>query len=120
MPIRIKATNFRMTSAVRAYLDERIASLSKLFSPGDETALIEVEIGKAVGRQEHGDVWSAEIQVVREGARLYAKARAESVNAAIDAAKDEMQEQLRRTKERQTTLARRAGKKVKKMLRRGA
>jgi hypothetical protein len=46
-------------------------------------------------------------------------AQEESVHAAIDIAKDEMLQKLRKGKDRNTSLARRMGAKLKKFARRG-
>jgi ribosomal subunit interface protein len=117
MDIRIKTSDYEMTSEVAAYLDEKIASLERLIKDG--AARCEVEIGRAVGSSQQGDVWKAEIIVHQFGERFVAIAKEESINAAIDIAKDEMLQQLRKNKDRGTTLTRRMGAKLKKMARFG-
>lgn len=117
MELKIKTSNYEMTSDVAAYLDEKMASLERLVS--DEAGRCEVEIGRGVGHSQQGDVWKAEIVVHQYGERLYAIAQGESVKAAIDIAKDEMLQQLRKGKDRHVSLARRMGAKLKKFARRG-
>lgn len=117
MELKVKTSNFEMTAEVAAYLDEKIATLERLVS--DEAGRCEVEIGRAVGHSLQGDVWKAEIVVHQFGERLYAKAEGESVKAAIDIAKDEMLQQLRKGKNKNMSLARRMGARLKKFARRG-
>jgi len=54
----------------------------------------------------------AELVILRHGERLRAIAEEESVNAAIDIAKDEMLQQLRKVREA-LALARRVGVRIK-------
>lgn len=117
MQLKIKATNFEMTADISAYLDEKMASLERLVS--DEAARFEVELGRTAGHSQQGDVWKAEIIVNQNGERLYAVAEKESVKAAIDIAKDEMLQQLRKGKKKNTSLARKMAARLKKFARRG-
>ena len=119
MQLRIKSTDYQITPEVRAYLDERIAAIEKLIDPSDETAICEIEVGKTIGHHVHGNIWSAEFQIVRSGERLRAVTNAESVNAAIDAAKDELLRQLRHSKGKRFATMRRAGQRVKDWMRFG-
>ncbi|MEK7155476.1 MAG: ribosome-associated translation inhibitor RaiA [Patescibacteria group bacterium] len=117
MEIRIKTTNYEMPAATAAYLDEKIASLERLVH--DEATRCEVEIGRGVGHSQQGDVWKAEIMVHQFGERFIAIAEEESVNAAIDIAKDEMLQQLRKGKDKNTSLVKRMGARLKRWARRG-
>lgn len=117
MDIRIKTTDYEMPSEVAAYLDDKIASIERLIT--DEAARCEVEIGRAVGHSQQGSVWKAEFVITHFGERFRAIAQEESINAAIDVAKDEIMQQLRKNKDRSTTLMRRMGARLKKMARMG-
>ncbi len=118
MEVRIKSTDYEMTPEIAAYLDEKIATLSKLVGD-DETARCEVEIGRSVGHSQQGDVWKAEIVILRHGERLRAIAEEESVQAAIDIVKDEMLQQLRKDHGRNLSLTRRMAARLKRFARRG-
>ena len=111
-----------MTPATSAYLSEKLATLERLVH--DEAARCEVEIGRAVGHSQQGNVWKAEIVITFAEAnsasrRMYAIAHEESVHAAIDIAKDEMLRQLRKGKDKNTSLVRRMGARLKRWARRG-
>lgn len=117
MELKVKTSDFVMTAGVSAYLEEKLASLERLVS--DAAGRCDVELGRSVGHSQNGDVWKAEIVIHQFGERLVAKAEEESVKAAIDIAKDEMLQQLRKGKSKNTSLARRMGARLKKFARRG-
>ena len=119
MEMRIKTTDYHMTGATRAYLDERLVAIEKLIDPTDQTAMCEIEIKKATGHHQRGNIWNAEFQIIRGSEHLRAVADGESVNAAIDGAKDEMLRQLRHSKGKRFATMRRAGKRVKDWMRFG-
>ena len=110
MELRIKASDYEMTSDVSNYLNDKMATIEKVV---EKPARCEVNIGRAVGHSQQGNVWKAEIIVDQGGDRLVAEAMAESVNAAIDAAKDEILQQLRKSKGKHVAMARRVGARIK-------
>lgn len=118
MEIRIKTTNYEMQADTAVYLNDKISAIAKLVGD-DETARCEVEIGRGVGHSQQGNVWKAEIVLSRGSERLRAVAEEESVNAAIDIAKDEMLQQLRKENGRHLSLARRMGARLKNWAKRG-
>ena len=119
MDIKIKTTDYQMTPEVSDYLNEKIATLEKHVSPDGPPARCEIEVGRSVGHHREGEVWRAEMQIIRGAERLRAESTGESVNAAIDAAKDEILRQLRHVKGKRFATMRRAGKKVKDWMRFG-
>lgn len=114
MDLRIKATDYTLTEETQNYLETRLESLTKLLS-NNETVRFEVELGRDAGRPRHGkNIWFAEIQILVPGERtVRATNRAETVNAAIDDAKEEVERQLRKKKMRDTRMMRRIGAQVK-------
>jgi len=119
MDIRIKTTDYEITADVSDYLNDKIASIEKILAHDAETARLEVEVGRAIGSSQQGDVWRAEFIVMHDGDRHIATASGESVNAAIDIAKDEILQQLRKSKGRNSTLTRRMGARLKRLTRFG-
>lgn len=117
MNIRIKTTNYKLTPEVADYLNQRLKALGKFIGRDEDVARCEVEIGRAQGHSEHGDVWRAEINLIHAGVTLRAEAVEESINASIDKVKDEVIRQLKREKRLHIRLARRGGKALKNMLR---
>jgi len=120
MDLRIKTSDYDMPREVADYLDDKIDSIQKLLASDADTARCEVELGRAHGNAQQGDIWRAEIIVHREGQRYVASATGESVNAAIDIAKDEILQQLRKQKGRSFALAKRMGARIKRFARFGS
>jgi ribosomal subunit interface protein len=122
MNVRIKTTDYQMTPEVASYLNERLRGIEKFLDAEImESARCEVEIGRAAGRPRHGaNIWFAEIQVVYPGEPRFIRAtnNSESINGAIDDAKDEVMRQLRREKKLHIRFMRKTGAAMKRMLRR--
>ena len=120
MQIRIRTVGGDLPGDVTSYLNDRLAAIERLLGQDTETTTCEVEMGRAVGHHKEGDVWRVELQIIRGGERHKVEAIESSINAATDAAKDEMLQKLRKSKGRHFVLARRAGAKMKEWLRFGA
>lgn len=110
-----------MSEAMSSYLGERLAHIEKLLANDAELARCEVELGRDAGRPRHGaNIWYAEIQLVRPGQpTLRATNHSESINGAIDDAKQELERQMRNEKRVHTRVLRRAGTFAKGLLRFG-
>ena len=119
MDIRTKATKFAMTSETEEYLEARLRPLERLLGEKSDTARCEVEISRAGGdRQQSDHMWCAEIHILVPGAKsVYAKNHAVSVNAAIDDVKEEVERQIRKQKKTGRAIRKKVGIKVKRMLR---
>ena len=121
MDIRVKATDYQMTSETAAYIDQRIATLEKLLGDEVGVARCEVEVGRDAGRPRHGsNIWFAEIRLIVPGqAPVYARNNSESVNGAIDDVKEEVERQLRRERKLHIRMYRRGGALAKRLMRFG-
>lgn len=115
MDIRIKTTDYELTTEARTYLDDRIASLEKFLGGDSALARCEIELGRDAGRPRHGaNMWFAEIRIMQPGSTpVYARNNASSVNAAIDDVKDEVERQMRREKKLHIRVIRKTGAAVK-------
>lgn len=119
MQYTIKTTEFEMTPAVSEYLDTKLALLEKFITKDDESIKCDVEVGKTTNRHHSGDIFRVEVNVSMGKELLRAEATEETIYAAIDIAKDEIARRLRRHKNKNTTLFRRGGEKIKNILRFG-
>mgnify|MGYP001571678062 CR=1 FL=1 len=119
MDIRVKATKFKMTGATSDYLEARLRPLERHLGAAADTARCEVEINKAGGDKQQSDhMWRAEVHIIVPGQKsIYAKNHAASVNAAIDDVKSEVERQIRKVTKTSQTARKKAGAKVKRMLR---
>lgn len=117
MEVRIKSQH--MTRETREYLDGRLAALEKLMGKDAAKARCEVEISRAAGRKKTSDhMWLAEIHVVAPGAEpLYAKNHAQTVNAAIDDVKEEIERQIRSARKAVRRDIKKKGSELKRLAR---
>jgi ribosome-associated translation inhibitor RaiA len=122
MDIRIKTTDYQMVPETSTYLDERIAVIERHLGADAVNARVEVEVGRAAGNAKHGAyLWFAEFNIIVPGApSMYAKNNEDTVNAAIEQAKEEVLIQMRREKEVHRTDVRKTGAAVKNLLKFGS
>ena len=114
--INVKATNIKITSDVRAYLDKRLEALEKFVDEDDTSAVCDVELERST-RQQKGNVFRGEITLHTRSGTYRAEARAETAEAAIDVVKDEVLTTLRRDKRKRGHLLRRSGARLKEFTR---
>ena len=115
MNINIKGTGIEMTPAIRGYVDEKIGGLAKLLENVDPSSIqVDVEVGRPSQHHRSGSVYRAEVNISVPGSLLRAEKSAESVYAAIDEVKDEIGREIKRYKDRQTTVNRRQARSWKK------
>ena len=121
MDVRIKATNYELTTEVSDYLDERITSLEKFLGNHADLARCEVELGRDAGRPRHGaNIWFAEITIIIPGRdRVYARNNSESVNGAIDDVKEEVEQKLLRERKLHRRIYRKGGAMLKNIMKFG-
>jgi ribosomal subunit interface protein len=121
MNVRIKTKDFELNGAVRKYLEVRTRALEKLLGADAAITRCEVEVGRAAGKQRHGDhLYFAEF-LIRAPRRKPIRAvnHESTINAAIDNAKDEAMRQLRKQKTVKLASEKRAGAQVKRTLKSG-
>jgi ribosome-associated translation inhibitor RaiA len=120
MDIQIKATNFELNPGISAYLDERIQTIERHLGDDASRTRFEVELGRDAAHSQNGEHWFAEFQARVTGGN-YARVvgKGESVNAAIDAAKDDMLRKLRTSKKERAGFLKKSGAALKNLLRMG-
>jgi ribosomal subunit interface protein len=121
MNVRVKAKDYELTAAVKKYLDVRVRALEKLLGSDAAVSRCEVELGRANGKQRHGEyLYFAEF-LIRAPRRKPVRAvnNEPTINAAIDQAKEEAMRQLRKQKTVRTSIAKKDGARVKRRLQAG-
>jgi ribosomal subunit interface protein len=115
MRITFKTKRVDLTDELIAYAHKRLSTCEKFLGTASETALCDVELAKPL-QQNSGAVFYAEANLEANGTLHRATAKAETLEAAIDMIKHELQKELRRAKEKQQTSVQRGGAKAKKVL----
>jgi len=116
MRINIKTTNITLTPDVSEYLTKRLSALEKLTSWHTEAAIADVEIGRTTQHHQTGDVYRAEINIHIGNKSFRAVQETGDLNSSIDAAKDQMMDELRSDKGRRISRLRRGGQQIKALI----
>jgi ribosomal subunit interface protein len=114
MDIRIKTTDYQMVPEVSEYIDERVAVIEKHLGAEADSTRVEVGVGRASGKHHSDHMWVAEIDVRTPGGmHAHATNHEDSINAAIDRAKEEIMTQLRKGKQLDRSDLRKTGSAIK-------
>lgn len=119
--IKIKTTNISLTPAIEDYTRKKIGSLDKFLAHYTHESgefIFEIEVEKTTEHHRHGDVFRAEINFTAGSVNFRAEATKDDLYAAVDEAKDEMERELRRGKNKHIRIARQGGAKLKELIRR--
>jgi len=126
MKINIKATNIELNDSLRFWVQEKIGELEKflgVFGPEDlivgEKENIEfwVEIGKTTKHHLKGDVFRAEVQLYLPRKSLRVVTTNSDLRTAINEAKDELQREIKKYKEKRLGKAREWARMAKEKFR---
>jgi putative sigma-54 modulation protein len=99
IPKRIKATNLEMTDALHDYFVEKIGMLDKYL--GDIQVInCDCEIEKAVGGQNKGEIFRAEVNIEVPGELLRVEKTETDMYKAIDKVKDHLELVIKKYKDK--------------------
>ncbi len=98
--------------------EETVAKLRKLerFLPNHEAALAKIELERAVGGQQKGDIWRAEITVTHHGEQYRAESTKTKLDHAVTTVLRDISGEMRRAGEKRKRDERRGGFDVKSLL----
>ncbi len=118
MEIIVKGTNIKLSSSINQYIEEKIGGLEKFLKKfNQELTEARVEVGKVTRGQRQGDIFRAEVNLSINGHLFRVEETGESLMAAIDLAKDELSREIRKYKDKQTTVFVRGARSWKKFWR---
>lgn len=106
MKIIIHSKNIELTPAVKAYVEEKIGSLSRFMPASDELLEARVEVGKPSQHHHEGDVFYSEANLKFGKNLLRATHQHHDLYVAIDRVRDEIEAQMKKFKEKRADLAR--------------
>ena len=115
--INVKTLNIEMTDAIRNYIYEKIDSLEKFIH---HDAHIAIEIGRPSHHHKKGeDVYMAEISIDSHGQTYFIQVTDADLYAAIDKARNEINELIKQGKGKKQTLLRKGRIAIKQLMKRG-
>jgi ribosomal subunit interface protein len=109
MNIIIKTRNIELIESLEKFINEKINKLEKFL--GTDTQEIFVEIEKENRHHRKGDVFSCQIFISIPGRKLAAKAHGEDLLRSVIDAKDQMEIEIKKHKEKKIDANRRQAKK---------
>ncbi len=118
MNLTIKATHHKLSPASRALIEEKMEALRK-FTNEDESATLTCEIEESMSVERAGAKYRAEGNLTINGTLFRAEALGETLEAAVDAVRDELVREVRQSRGKARRLLRRGGAALKEMLRFG-
>ena len=104
MKIDIVTKNISLDEPLENFVREKIGGLDKLI--GNDKSEARVEIGKPSQHHKSGRIFRAEANIRMGGVLLRASCEHEDLRNAIVDVKDELQEQIRKFKEKREDLSR--------------
>jgi ribosomal subunit interface protein len=105
-----------LTEAISAYVHKKVDVLERFIEP-DVQALAEIEIGKTTQHHHKGDVFKAEINLTIGKDNFQNVVIESDLYAAIDRMKDNVVNEVKRSKRKKLHLFRRGHQKIKDILR---
>jgi ribosomal subunit interface protein len=115
--INIKATNLELNDKIRDFVEEKIYSLKKFLNIKEsDEALFDVEVGKTTTAQHTGDIFRTEINLSIRGQFYRTESTTDHLFVSVENAIAEMQKQIRRSKNKKTTLFKKGAEKIKNIL----
>jgi ribosomal subunit interface protein len=117
IPLNIKGTNIELNDSLRIYLEKRLQKLEHFINESETAIIAEVELGKITTGQRSGDIFRAEINLEIGGKLLRAESEQSDIHAAIDDMQEEIVRELKKFKDKRTTLFRKGARRIKNMVR---
>jgi len=118
MKIDIKATNTELTTPLYNYAFEKISALRRFMKKWEAEGVVEarVEVGRSTRHHHKGPVYFAEINLHVPGKVLRGEASDWDIRIAIDRARDELQKEIKKYKEKTLpTESKKAMREIRKL-----
>lgn len=114
--ITFKQTNVTVDEQLVSLLEQKLVTLEKFI--GEAPSLCEAEFEKVTHHQ-NGDVHRVEVNLQVNGKLYRAEATEDSFEKAIDEVRSELDKELGRARDKEDTLLKKGGRKIKELLRFG-
>ena len=115
MKIIIRTKNLKLISSLEEYINRKINSLERFFINPLE-AEFRVEIEKTTQHHRKGKVFQTLVQIQLPGKIIGAESVSQDLRLAIDEVKDELQQELKKYKEKMLAKRKRTQRNIKKDL----
>ena len=116
MKLEIFAKDIKVTPELKKYIEEKVRSFDNILGKSKEERFCDFRVGRNAKSHSHGQIYFAEARVETPHKNYGAKAKAETLEAAIDELKDEILKKIRRNKDKKDSMVKRGGRKLKELL----
>lgn len=119
MKINFQTKNLELVPALHDYVVKRITNLGKLLSKieeKDEEVIINFVLSKTTNHHKSGEIFRADCSILIKGEKFYSSIDKEDLYQAVDAVKDNLFNDISKSKDKKQTLYKRGAASVKKML----
>ncbi len=116
MDIHFKGTRYEPTAEILAQVEKQLGAVAKFFGEESDAASAHVELEQAVGKQNKGDIWRAEINIDLKGERFRAESMKTKLDHAITTATRDIGREIRRARQKEQHLFKRGGAVVKSFM----
>jgi len=116
--INVKTKNIALTPELSDLLEKRLGTLER-FLPESDAIVFEAELSKTTEHHQAGKIFRAELNLQLGGQLLRAEATEETIENAIDRAKNELKRELQKLTGKNESLFRRGARRAKDLFRFG-
>lgn len=106
MRINISTKNISLDDTLRTFVEDKIGGLQKFIRDPNDLIEVRVEIGKPSKHHHSGRIYYAEVNLKIGGKLLRATCQHEDLRNAIVDVKNELQQQMKKLKEKSVGLSR--------------
>ena len=119
MNINLQGKNMELTEAIKDYVLKRVTNLEKLLSTietrGGEI-MVNFEVGKSTKHHKSGIVFHSDCLININGKKFYSSSDKEDLYQTIDEIKENLFNEIKKSKDRRQTLFKRGAASIKKMM----
>jgi putative sigma-54 modulation protein len=118
MKINLQGKNVDLTEAIEDYVLKRVTNLEKLLSnmkTDKGEVKVSFDIAKTTNHHKAGVIFHADCSVNINGKKFYSSSDHEDLYSAIDEVKENLFQEISKSKDRRQTLFKRGATSVKKM-----
>jgi len=116
MQVNFNYNNHEEAQALTRSTESKLETLKKFISP-EQSVICDAEFDK-VAANNKGNIFHFAVNLQVDGHLYRADATKESFEAAVDEVRDELDKRLRRSKNKKDSLGKKAGRAIKRILRR--
>lgn len=117
MNIQYKIKGAEINDTDKDYASKKAQSLLKYINADKDNIRFDIEFSEDA-KHVSGEVYRVDMVAIAPGLDMHAVGHGETMQAAIDMARDDLARRLRRKKRKDISMLRKGGRMIKKMLRR--